>query len=301
VVDGEARVSHRTDLRVAEQRVGALSGGRIPGYHRAMLPARFAVWIHAASLVVCSLGVAHFPSSAAGQDAETSDAGPAETDVDAEVGEENERELDPSEEQARLHFRLAESHYAERSYETALREFGEAYALSPRPRLLYNISLCHERLGHFDAAAEHLERYLASGEDIPDRTLLERRLANLRERARPARVDVRTAPESAVVTVDGEEIGRGEVSHELVPGRHHLEVSAEGYDPLAEHFVVEAGETHSVVADLEEAGGSIWTNPIFWTIVGVIVIGAAVGIGVGIATRPEEYGGTADRIFVVGQ
>jgi hypothetical protein len=86
--------------------------------------------------------------------------------------------------EARRHFETGTSYFTEGNYESALREFDESYRLSGRPGLLYNIALCHERLGNLGEAAEHLERFLSLVEDVDGRDALERRLANLRERQR---------------------------------------------------------------------------------------------------------------------
>src|SRR4030095_10359942 len=55
-------------------------------------------------------------------------------------------------EAAVLHFRVGQTYYDEANYQDALKEFREAYRLSKRPALLYNIGLCHERLDQIDEA-----------------------------------------------------------------------------------------------------------------------------------------------------
>src|SRR5258708_20162824 len=64
------------------------------------------------------------------------------------------------EDAARLHFQVGQSYYDEANYNDALKEFREAYRLSKRPALLYNVALCHERLDQFDQAIAALDRYL---------------------------------------------------------------------------------------------------------------------------------------------
>ena len=85
-------------------------------------------------------------------------------------------------ERARSHFQAGASHYEAGDYEEALGEFQRAYEISARPELFYNLSLAHQQLGNLDQAVEFLSRYLNETEDIPNRTNLERRLENLRER-----------------------------------------------------------------------------------------------------------------------
>jgi tetratricopeptide (TPR) repeat protein len=85
--------------------------------------------------------------------------------------------------QARAHFSAAQAYFDTGDYEGAIREFTQAHQLSQRPELLYNLYLCHERLGHLAEAIDHLARYLESVTNAPNRAVLEARLGNLRRRA----------------------------------------------------------------------------------------------------------------------
>jgi tetratricopeptide (TPR) repeat protein len=78
-------------------------------------------------------------------------------------------------------FAKGDAAYAEGRYEEALAAFQEAYALSNRPQLLFNISNALERLGRYAEAVEALEKYLASGK-AKDRDVVQKRLANLKKR-----------------------------------------------------------------------------------------------------------------------
>jgi tetratricopeptide (TPR) repeat protein len=88
-----------------------------------------------------------------------------------------------NDERARLHFDSGTAYYDAGDYEDALREFQNAYELSERAGLLYNLYLCHERLGNLDEAIASLDGYLTDGDPAERREVLETRLANLRERA----------------------------------------------------------------------------------------------------------------------
>ncbi len=90
--------------------------------------------------------------------------------------------LAQSDERGRLHFQAGASYYEAGDYEDALREFSRAQELSGKPELFYNISLCHQQLGDMEQAIVSLETYLAQVDEIENRTNLERRLANFRER-----------------------------------------------------------------------------------------------------------------------
>lgn len=82
-------------------------------------------------------------------------------------------------EAAKNHFGAGKAYYDERRWEDALREFKEAYRLSKRPALLYNIALCNERLLRYEEALEVLRNYLRIDPEAEDKPGIERRIADL--------------------------------------------------------------------------------------------------------------------------
>src|SRR5262249_36273729 len=54
--------------------------------------------------------------------------------------------------------------------------------LSRRPALLYNVAMCHEKLGRLDRAVDALENYLADAGKVRDRAQVERHIAELKQR-----------------------------------------------------------------------------------------------------------------------
>jgi tetratricopeptide (TPR) repeat protein len=86
------------------------------------------------------------------------------------------------EERAKAHFLAGQSYYEQASYADALKEFNEAYRLSKKPALLYNIARCHESLAQYPEAIKLLERYLRDQPDTSDRSAIETRIANLKAR-----------------------------------------------------------------------------------------------------------------------
>ena len=85
-------------------------------------------------------------------------------------------------ERAKAHFLAGESYYDQASYTDALREFNEAYRISKRPALLYNIARCFEALEQYDDAVHMLERYLQEDPQTTDRESVETRIKNLKQR-----------------------------------------------------------------------------------------------------------------------
>lgn len=99
-------------------------------------------------------------------------------------------------ERAKAHFLAGQSYYEQASYADALREFNEAYRISKRPALLYNIARCDEALEQFGDAVKMLEAYLEQDPQTTDRTAVETRIANLKERE-AARQKAQQAAEAA--------------------------------------------------------------------------------------------------------
>ena len=91
-----------------------------------------------------------------------------------------------ADQRARELFQKGDTAYAEGRYEEALAAFQEAYDLSGRPQLLFNVSNALERLGRYEEAVDALEKYLASGK-ARDRDVVQKRLANLKKRVEEQR------------------------------------------------------------------------------------------------------------------
>jgi tetratricopeptide (TPR) repeat protein len=86
-----------------------------------------------------------------------------------------------NDQRARELFQKGDVAYAEGRYEEALAAFSEAYELSGRVQLLFNVSNALERLGRYQEAVDALDKYLASGK-AKDREVVQKRLANLKKR-----------------------------------------------------------------------------------------------------------------------
>jgi tetratricopeptide (TPR) repeat protein len=61
------------------------------------------------------------------------------------------------------------------SYTTAIETFEEAYSIGGDPTLLFNISLCHDRLGDYDTALEYLDRYAEKAPEAEQADIARRR------------------------------------------------------------------------------------------------------------------------------
>src|SRR5690242_13360 len=80
---------------------------------------------------------------------------------------------------AKIHYQAGVSYYEHADYLAAMREFNEAYRLSHRGQLLFNIAQCEEKLAMWADAVASLKAYLAVPESAKDRALVEEKLEKL--------------------------------------------------------------------------------------------------------------------------
>jgi tetratricopeptide (TPR) repeat protein len=104
--------------------------------------------------------------------------------------------------EARSLFEAGRTAYGAGRYEAALRYFDDAYELSRRAGLLFNIASSAERLQQNERALEAYRAYLAAEPEAENRAFVERRIAFLESRA----TEVAT-PEEAAATVATEPRG----------------------------------------------------------------------------------------------
>jgi hypothetical protein len=101
------------------------------------------------------------------------------------------------EDKARAHFRLGRAHYDNGNFAEAAVEFEEAYNVSQRAALLYNIYLAYRDANNTEKAAWSLKLYLEKEENIENRAQLQARLKALEE-ANAARAAAPVAPVAVV-------------------------------------------------------------------------------------------------------
>jgi tetratricopeptide (TPR) repeat protein len=143
-----------------------------------------------------------------------------------------------ADEEARVHFEAGRVAFSRGRYESALASFQEAYELSQRPALLYNIGTTYDRLRRDREAIEAFEQFLELAPESDLVPEVQERVRILRENARP------------------------DLSPEGVAS-----ASGEGDAPPPNP------------SERQPVTRKWW----FWTIIGAVVVGAAVGIGVGVA------------------
>lgn len=107
-----------------------------------------------------------------------------------------ETQMDTADQEARARFEAGSLAYSQGRYEAAMNDFRQAYELSHRPGLLFNIGAAAQSLRRDPEALEAFEAYLREVPDAPNRAAVEARIEILR-RAIADGGSARSAPDSA--------------------------------------------------------------------------------------------------------
>jgi hypothetical protein len=183
----------------------------------------------------------------------------------------------------------------------ALVDFEKAYALSGVPAALFNVATTLRALGRHVESRDAFAQLLAShGDKLDPDVKSEAEARYAEEKARVASLVVADLPaksDALKIFLDGKsqkDGGARPLSLEVDAGKHALRVERERSKPFAWEGSLADGEAKLVPVklvpedkpagaappsspDRPKEGGSIWSSPVFWTVVGVVVVGGAVG------------------------
>lgn len=188
--------------------------------------------------------------------------------------------------QAKLHFQAGVKAFQAGIYPVAATEFKEAYRLSKRPDLLFNLARVAETMGQPSQAVDYLEGYLRERPDAQDRGQVEKDIERLRgqiQSERPAPtppppVQQDTPPPAPVTTAPS--------LRERLPPLPALGLMGGGTVLLIIGFGlggaalgvakdVEAGKTYD--AALDSKGRSLNAGAISMDVLGSVALAAGVG------------------------
>ncbi|MBL8682976.1 MAG: hypothetical protein JNK05_27665 [Myxococcales bacterium] len=167
--------------------------------------------------------------------------------------------------EAGRHFRAGVSAYQTGDYSTALGEFQSAYRIAPHHSVRVNIANCFMHIGRPIDALNHFESFIAEattagGLAAQQRREVEAQITELRGQV--AEVQVRIEPASArdpIITVDGQPANASGVVR-MMPGRHTIEVTADGFATARQDFVASAGQRADVPIALRPPAASTATT-----------------------------------------
>src|SRR5262245_25660364 len=92
----------------------------------------------------------------------------------------------------------------------------------------------------------------------------------------PARFVIRSRPPGALVTMDGQQLGRTPLDREIAGGAHTLQISADGYDASERSLTVVSGVDETLDLELVPLPSKFPFRPAGWT---AIALGAAALAG----------------------
>jgi hypothetical protein len=104
-----------------------------------------------------------------------------------------------SKQEAKTRFMSGQSHYNLNEYPAALNDFKEAYRLFPDPVFLYNLGQCERQLGHFDEAIRFYRSFLREQPKAPNRQDVLHKIEEMETalKNKPADADKGLAPPTA--------------------------------------------------------------------------------------------------------
>ncbi len=192
-----------------------------------------------------------------------------------------------------------------KDYPGALERYREAESLNPGAEVELNLGRTLDAMGREAEAASYYDRFLTrQGPEVEgDGTApIRKRLAALRRQL--ARLTVEGDAPGAAVELDGKAAGTLPLARTLylAPGKHRVEISADGQVLVKRAVTVAAGKQITVTVakptaiqprqldtPLVPKAKPIYKRWWFWTIVGAAVTGAVVGGVVASQTGGSEW------------
>jgi hypothetical protein len=188
---------------------------------------------------------------------------------------------------ARELFSRGQAAYETGDYDTAVRNWTQAWEIDPRPLLQYNLAQAYERLGQLDRAVASYRAYVeASPGDDARAQNARARIASLEQRVGNTSIRLTGGVEGASIIVDGQD--RGRLPHpdplRLDPGSHRIVIRADGYEDFVSVVAVSAGQQADVPIEMRagvtgQAATTTGGGGISMIGLGVAIGGAAVAIG----------------------
>ncbi len=153
---------------------------------------------------------------------------------------------------AKKHYADGEKKYKMGDYAGALADFTEANDIKSTPHAERYLGLCEDNLGHYQAAVDWYDKFLAH---VPDKLAsqgddLRKREAEIK--AMPGKLHIDSTPPAAAVTLDDKpQSGPTPLDVEVAPGTHILKVTAPGHLPGSKPVDVAFASTQTVSVELE--------------------------------------------------
>jgi tetratricopeptide (TPR) repeat protein len=155
---------------------------------------------------------------------------------------------------AKAHFNTGQINYEHGRFEDAAREFEEAYRLSGKAPLLYNVGKSYDGSNDFARALDAYQRFLAAAPpDNSDRGFAQTRVERLQ--AMVGKIAIAGAVDGSALALDGKPAGTTPLAAPIVvnPGPHQLTLARDGFATFKSTLNVPVGGTATLAARQAEA------------------------------------------------
>jgi hypothetical protein len=147
--------------------------------------------------------------------------------------------------------RSAATAYKAGKYKEAIAAFREANKLQPDPRLDINIGRCFEKLGQFAEALLHCKIALnARSSDASAKSAARKCVDRVQPKLTRPKLSVTSFPTNAVISIDGQTVGKTPWTGEVAPGRRQIDMELPEYRPYSRSIVTKAAGTYAVEGTL---------------------------------------------------
>lgn len=202
----------------------------------------------------------------------------------------------------------------------AVGSFRRSYELSHVAAALFNMAFSLRALGRHTDSRDAFDLLVREHPDL-DRALMQdarRYRDEMASRVATLVVDGLDAASRYTLGFDGQRVvddGARPFEIDADGGSHSLTVRLEGFQPWLWEGMLDEGERLQIEASLRaievapafpppggrtepvDEGGGIATSPVFWTILGLVVVGAGVAVGWVLLRDRDELSPNADRVF----
>jgi tetratricopeptide (TPR) repeat protein len=171
-------------------------------------------------------------------------------------------------ERAKVAYRSGTKHYNLAEYQEALTDFKEAYRAYEEPSLLFNIGQCQRQLGLKLDAIRSYRAFLRETPNVPNREEVEQLISTLEKALHEEQASKSSPPQGTIV-----------------PGDSHPPPS-----PTTVKRTIEIESPPPVPPPATpRTKVPVYKKWWLWTVVGVVVVGTAVGLGVGLTVGSADH------------
>jgi tetratricopeptide (TPR) repeat protein len=202
-------------------------------------------------------------------------------------------------EEARTHFEEGTKAFNLGDFPRAVKEYRDAYNAKPDPVFLYNIAQAHRLNNDLSQALFFYRSFLRNMPSAPNRREVEERIKTLESQLAQQKA-VATAPPNNTVAPGTTPPANAQTepppaeANENKPGPTAATTTP---PPATATTAPSTTSTPAAAVDLNASAPEPKSTPVYkkwwlWTVVGVVVVGAAVGTGVALATSQPSAPGS---------